>query len=119
MKITIETIPHKEQRYETVGDWYYEENGDLRIKVSELSNWRLSALIAVHELVEVLLCQHRGVDQKTVDEFDMAFKGEGEPGDDPGAPYSYEHCFATGIERMLATGLGVQWKLYEDELNAL
>lgn len=119
MKITIETIPHKEQRYETVGDWYFEENGDLHIKVSQFGDWRSPALVAVHELIEVLICKHHGIDQKAVDEFDMKFKGEGEPGDDPNAPYATEHCFATGIERLLAGALGLKWKIYEEELNEL
>ena len=37
-KIIIESVPHDSHRYETVGDWYREEDGTLRIKVSDMGN---------------------------------------------------------------------------------
>jgi hypothetical protein len=125
MNIHVEIIPHEDQRYETVGDWFYDDNNNLQIRVSKLSDWRRECLIAVHELVEVLKCQYDGVTQKQVDDFDIAYENarkEGdfsEPGDDPSAPYVQQHCLATGIERILAAELGVNWKEYEDELEAL
>lgn len=125
MKILIETIPHEQQRYTTVGDWYYEPDGTLRIKVSTLSDWRREMLVAVHELVEVLTCKLDGVTQEEVDRFDMQFErdrpegNEDEPGDSPTAPYREQHCLATGIERILAARWGVDWAPYEDELAAL
>lgn len=125
MKITIETVPHVEQRYPTVGDWFFKSNGDLTIVVSELGDWRKEALVGVHELVEVLLCKHRGVPQEAVDKFDIQFeqsRPEGnvdEPGDDPQAPYRREHCLATAIERMLAAELDVVWKEYAKQVESL
>ncbi len=125
MRITIETIAHEQQRYQTCGDWYYDEEGNLTIRVSQLSDWRREALIAVHELVEVLLCKHDGVTQESVDIFDKQFEATrapdnfDEPGDDPSAPYVKQHCVATGIERLLAAQLGVNWKEYEKELDRL
>lgn len=125
MKITIETIPHDQHRYSTVGDWYFDDKGDLTIKVSQLSDWRRECLVAVHELVEVLICKHDGVSQESVDSFDKNFEAhrhpdnEDEPGDEPTAPYVKQHCIATGIERLLAANLGVNWKEYEQELNDL
>jgi hypothetical protein len=125
MKIIIETIPHEQHRYTTVGDWFYEPDGTLRIKVSELSDWRREMLIAVHELIEVLACKHDGVTAESVDEFDKNFEAnrapdnEDEPGDEPKAPYVRQHCLATGVERILAAHLGVNWKEYEDELCSL
>jgi hypothetical protein len=122
MKITIETIPHENHRYTTVGDWYYDADGTLQIKVSALSDWRREALIAVHELVEVLLCKQDGITTESVDKFDKEFEAnrhpdnEDEPGDEPTAPYVKQHCMATGIERILAAALGVDWKPYEQEL---
>lgn len=117
MKILIETTPHLKQRYNTVGDWYVE--GDIVcIRVSQIGNWRYEALIAVHELFEFLLCTHDGITQETVDQFDKAYLGD-EPGDDPFAPYRSQHCFATGIERMLAAALDVGWKQYEDVLDRI
>ena len=126
MKIIIETIPHKDHRYPTVGDWYFApEDGSLQIKVSELSDRRYELLIALHELVEVILCQHDGVTAAAVDDFDKKFEAErkpdneDEPGDEPLAPYVDQHCFATGIERLLAARLDVKWKDYEQELTDL
>src|SRR5947209_20472397 len=110
MKILIETIPHEAHRYETCGDWFYADDGTLHIKVSELSDWRREMLVAVHELIEVLTCKNDGVSQDVVDKFDKEYKGDGEPGDDPSAPYVKQHCLATGIERILAQQWEVNWK---------
>lgn len=124
MKIIIETIPHNQHRYPTVGDWFYQEDGTLVIRVSELGDWKREALVAVHELVEVLLCKHQGVSQEAVDQFDLEFEKErsandlSEPGDDPKAPYMRQHCLATSVERMLAAELNVSWKEYEEQLEA-
>lgn len=122
MKITIETIPHDQHRYTTVGDWYYEADGTLTIRVSSLSDWRREMLVAIHELVEVLTCKQDGVTHEVVDKFDKEFEAnrhpenEDEPGDEPNAPYVKQHCLATGIERILAQQWGVNWKEYEQEL---
>lgn len=124
MKITIETIPHSDQAYETVGDWRV-ERGVLKIRVSLLSDWRREVLVAIHELVEFVLCKDARITPEQVDAFDIAFekkrrKGNvDEPGDDPQAPYVRQHCIATGIERILAAELGVNWQEYEKELESL
>lgn len=125
MNINIETIPHEQHRYTTVGDWWFDEQGNLQIRVSDLGDWRKEALIAVHELVEVLMCKHDGVSTESVDAFDKAFEtnraadNEDEPGDEPDAPYVRQHCIATGVERILAAQLGVAWKPYEQQLGDL
>lgn len=125
MNVKIEVIPHDTHRYPTVGDWFYEPDGNLVIRVSKLSDWRREMLIAIHELAEVLLCKNDCVTQAEVDDFDKAFEAkrqpdnDEEPGDDPHAPYVKQHCVATGIERIMAAQLGVCWKEYEEELNAL
>ena len=99
--------------------------GVLHIRVSKLSDPRYELLIALHELVEVTLCKHRSVTEKSVDAFDIAFEkrrklgNDDEPGDDPRAPYRREHFFATSVERLMAAELGVDWRKYEAEINAL
>jgi hypothetical protein len=124
-EIRIKVVPHESQRYSTVGDWLYDSDGILHIKVSRLSDWRREMLIAVHELVEVLTCKNDGVSQAVVDKFDKDFEAarhpdnEDEPGDEPTAPYVKQHCLATGIERILAQQWGVNWKEYEQELSSL
>ena len=120
MKITIETIPHSEQRYPTAGDWMF-DNDHLVIRVSELGDWRYSMAVGIHEAVEALLCRNDGVDGRDVDAFDFAYQElhHMEPGDDPTAPYHRQHCFATAVERMLIAALGVSWAEYEAAVEAL
>jgi hypothetical protein len=76
-------------------------------------------LVIIHELVEYVLCWCVGIKPETVDKFDMEFKGNGEPGDSPNAPYHKQHCIATGVERILAAFLGVSWRDYERKINSL
>lgn len=125
MKVIIEAIDHKDQRYPTVGDWQFDGDGNLNIKVSKLNDWRHEMLVAVHELYEAVLCEHAGITQEMVDKFDMDYEANrpsgdtSEPGDDPRAPYRMPHYRATNVERQLADALDVDWKQYEDELNDL
>ena len=127
MKITIDTIPHDRQRYPTVGDWIVsKDQKEIRIFVSDMRNWKYELLVGIHELAEVLLCLDRDIPQDMVDKFDKEYEHRRsdvdnftEPGDDSHAPYRKEHFFATNIERLLAAELRVDWKLYEDTVNAL
>lgn len=125
-EISIKFIPHDQARYPTVGDWFFEDDGKkLVIAVSKMEDERHQQLVAVHELIEVLLCRLNGVTQESVDAFDMAYENarqpgdESEPGDDPQAPYKMEHSLATSTERMLSATMGVDWKTYEDAILAL
>jgi len=124
MKIVIKTIAHSRQRYPTVGD-LYTQKGVLYITVSKMTDWRYELLVAVHELVEVSLCKHRGIKQAEVDAFDIAFEknrlpgNTDEPGSDPDAPYQREHWFATNLESLLAAELDVNWFKYEKAVNSL
>jgi hypothetical protein len=129
MDIEIKTIAAAKQRYETVGDWYdvtkaYPTIGDepdhrTVIVVSKFPDEKHEFLIALHEMVEMYLCHARGITVKMVDEFDFGWKGDGEPGDDPAAPYCREHQFASVIERMMAHELGVDWEEYEKQIEAV
>lgn len=123
MKIVIETIPHSQHRYETVGDWWTDEDGTLQIRVSDLGDEKAEQLVAIHELVELLLCKARGVSEQAVDAFDKAFEedradgDDSEPGDAVDAPYRDEHCFATAVERMVCAAMGVAWDTYEEMIE--
>lgn len=149
MHILIETIPHSEQRYPTVGDWYFRnheclpsdgefETDPLVVRVSELGDWREELCVAVHELVEVAIAKHRGVKVQDVDHFDMVYEADrnskiesarndehkrllliDEPGDDPKCPIKREHSIATGVERILAAELEVDWMIYEKKVESL
>lgn len=124
MKIVIDTIPHKEQRYETVGDWWWEKD-TLQIRVSEIGDWRKEMSIAYHEMREALLCKHLGITQEEVDAFDIDYENKrkegdvSEPGNDPKAPYFLPHQYATRDERLLIADFGIDWKEYDDNVNSL
>ena len=116
--IQTETIPAKDMRYETAGDWYYDYHDRLQIRVAQLDDRAMEACIAVHEVVEALICASMGVTQEAVDRFDEAHPG-GEPGDDITAPYYKAHQIASGIERILAEALGVDWEQYGEKVDNL
>ena len=129
MNITIKTIPHQEQHYDTVGDWWFDEEGDLQIRVSRtpgklppVNDWKYEALVAFHELAEAILCKDRGVSAAEVDAFDNSFIPSAmidEAGDRSDCPYRREHFFATTVERLLAAELGVDWNDYAEAVNEL
>lgn len=125
LKIGIRTIPHSSQEYDTVGNWFEDEDKMTHILVSDMSDWRYELLVAVHELVEQALCKARGISEESVTKFDKEFEAsrqegdESEPGDNWAAPYQKEHVFATNIERLLAAELGVDWQPYDDTVLSL
>ena len=125
LQITIQTIPHKSQRYDTCGDWLLLDHDHILITVSDLGNWKEEALVAVHEAIEALLCKDREISEDIVNKFDLDFEANrptgnvDEPGDAQGAPYRKEHFFATTIERLLARELNVDWTKYEEKINSL
>ena len=122
--VAIGTIAHAEQRYDTCGDWETQD-GALAVSVSEVGDWRMQMCVAVHELIEALICVHRGVSQGCVDAFDIAYEKQrpegdfSEPGDCVAAPYYAEHQVASAVERLLARELGVDWAEYEARLRSL
>ena len=125
-KIVIEVIPHKEQRYNSSGDWFYDDKNVLQIRVSQMGDWKKEMLVAIHEFSEVILCEAKGITQEEVDDFDFDYEDQrakgnercqGEPGDAPKSPYGHQHCFATSIERMMCAALGISWDSYEKTVN--
>lgn len=126
LNISIVTIPHKQQRYPTVGDWIIDyEKKSHTIFISDLNNWRYEFCVAVHELVELFYCMHSGIRQESVDIWDMTYEktrkvgDNSEPGNDPKAPYHTQHKFATFVERAVAFVLGVNWETYEKVIDTL
>ena len=71
-KFLLQTIPHKLQRYDTVGDWI--PGSPAKITVSQMGNDDYEFLVMVHELVEFYLCQKRGIGDKEVSAFDIKFE---------------------------------------------
>lgn len=122
MRIVIETIPHDQQRYDTVGDWKF-IGDDLIIKVSRFYPNTLFSdfefLIGIHELIEAILCKAHGIKEEEVDYFDMSHEDHPDPGSLIDAPYYRQHLIATIIERILASELGINWDDYEKAIDNL
>ena len=126
MIIDVKVIPHNQQRYETVGDWYFnKDNNRLTIRVSAMRNKKYEFLVAMHEQIEAMLCIERGICEKEITLFDMKFEADrqpgdtSEPGDSPLAPYRREHFFATSLERLMAAELEVDWSKYDEAVYSL
>lgn len=111
--VSIETVTTKSMRYRTVGDWFFTEPGVLKIQVADTGNWIYNMLVAIHELIEVCLCAHKGIEQKSVDAFDMAHEDDEDPGSHPKAPYHDQHMIALSVEMMLSVAFGIKWRPYE------
>lgn len=125
-RIVIDFIPHNDQRYSTLGDYFFDENGVLNIRVSDTGNEYYNELVAIHELIEEMVTRHRGIDEPMIMDFDKDFEEERElglhtngeePGFDNRSPYRDEHTVAEGIEMMLCGILGESWVDYNEKLN--
>lgn len=125
--ITITTVPHDQQRYETVGDWLT-VGKDLVIRVSDMGRPDYEFCVGLHELIEAYLCKRAGITDEAVTAFDVQFekdraaglhRSDEEPGDHPDAPYRLQHQFATKIEKLLAAQLGLDWSEYEGAIASL
>ena len=128
MRIVIESIPHDQQRYPTVGDWKIEPDGTWHILVSEMKDWRHIFLVGRHELDEMAMCIHDDVSEQEITDFDIQFEKEREqglhtveeePGDSPKAPYRKQHFKATNNERDMSIPLQVDFYEYDKEVMSL
>lgn len=126
MNITATIVQRDQHRPEVDGvDWFWDESGNLVVKVSPIGDWRDEFLLMVHEIIEAGICKHLGVSQQAVDAFDKAYDDAhpDEPdlnaGDDPLAPYDRAHTMATACERAIAFALDVQWGEYDKRLASL
>jgi hypothetical protein len=133
MKINIEMIPHQLHRYSTVGDWWVDKEGTLRIRVSDMGNEQYSALVALHELVEVLVesikhgslaVPHWLVVQ--TDKFDEEYEAKrskkdtsSEPGYQPDCPVYEGHMLASAVEHLAAMLLHIDYNAYQKAIADL
>lgn len=126
--IVIKTIPKSEHRYPTVGDYWRDPDGTLQIRVSEMGNKDYEALVALHELIEIILTEKKGIKEPDIMAFDVQFEKEreeglhgedDEPGEAPNSPYRKEHVLAECLERVVANELGVIWDEYGKTVMSL
>lgn len=117
LNINIKTIPDKDQRYDTVGD-YWKKDGVDEIKVSSMSNRQYEFLVAIHEMVEQFLCENAGITDEEITKFDVEYEAkrkngdQSEPGEDPLAPYHRQHMFAEKLEKLMAEECKIDWADY-------
>ena len=123
LNFNIKTIPHADQRYPTVGD-YFQKNGMVFFRISEMLDERYEWFVLIHELTEYFLCKIAKISLQDIDAFDTRFikspcPFHSEPGDCPDAPYFHQHQAATMVEHICAILFGVSWKDYEEEVTKL
>jgi hypothetical protein len=133
--VDFRVIPTNQQRYPTAGDWWFDSHGS-HFRVSKLPKRRYEWLVFIHEFTEAELCRLSGVSEARVDAFDIAYEERrsgksvaipgktdnillSEPGDDPAAPYHYQHLIASAVERVAAVLLFVNWRAYNEAVDAL
>src|SRR5438876_1169926 len=117
--IEVQEISHEQQRYNTAGDWQFDSRGKLIVKISDTGSRESNILIAIHEIIEAILCKKEGISQEIVDKWDLSHQKSEEPGMLRGCPYFMQHVYADVIERMLARYLEVKWKEHEVRVNSL
>lgn len=127
-RIVIEIIPHAEQRYPTLGDYWIDDDGNWQIRVSDIPDLRSQIGIALHELFEMGAVVHKGIPIEAIDAFDMMFEKEreegkhpedAEPGYDRRAPYWSDHFNAEMIERHFCTHTGLIWNQHESNCESV
>jgi hypothetical protein len=140
-QLLFKVIPHKAQRYETVGDYLDLAPGANSIaplrtvfSASRMRPIKYSYLVLAHEFIEWLICRLTGVKMKAIDKFDMSYeaareRGDAktpcgctwrpEPGDDIHCPYYSAHQTATMCEKAIAREIGVTWDEYSTVVENL
>lgn len=135
MKFRFEIVAHRNQRYDTVGD-YYQRKGVWWFKVSRMKDKRYVWLVFIHEFIEWSLCRLWGIKSREIDRYDIAYEKareqqkdpstapcgcriKDEPGDDIHAPYHQAHAIASQCERLIAKALEVDWIKYDETVAKL
>lgn len=128
MNIHSLSIPNEEIKSRhgfTGADWWFDDNGDLQVRVANELNWREQMALMTHEIAEAIMCKHLGVTVQQVDDYDAKFErehpGDGTTnvGDISDCPYRVPHNAATAMERVLTTVLDLPWQDYDDRLSKL
>jgi hypothetical protein len=106
MKIVLEVIPHEKQRLGEPGDWFFDKQGDLQVRVSDSGDWRFNFLVARHEMDEAILCKYNGITTEVVD-YDQKINS----GSDKNDPDSYSGYPGSPIQRFHNDALAAEWQM--------
>jgi hypothetical protein len=113
--INIRFIPQKEQRYDTLGD-YWETDDSIEFRVTETNNPNWNMFILVHELWEDHRNRMLGIKEEDVTEFDVSHPELDIPGNCVDAPYHKTHMEADAIERMCVVMAGEDFEIYDNKI---
>lgn len=100
-KVNIEFIPHKNQRYETSGDYWIDDDDTIQFRISIFENPFYALYILIHEIAEFWRVMRKGISVKDIDKFDMDHPELDDPGMSMEAPYHDEHMRSITIERIM------------------
>ena len=113
--IIVNTIPHKKQRYDTVGDWPSPVSGIQHFFISSMKKRAYEVAVFTHELIEEEWCTENNITPQIVDDWDMLYTGKytDDPGADPKCPYHKGHMLGLKAERFVIEKVfNLSWKEY-------
>jgi hypothetical protein len=123
MEIHIKTIPDSMMRLPGgVGDYWYDREGVLQVRVVDMQNEFYEKMVVIHELIEESLTKKRGLSEPDIQAFDEYYEQrramglvpeDSEPGFDENAPYVREHTLATSVEMQMCAMAGISWSEYD------
>ncbi len=109
-----------EQGISTWGDYFIKDN-ILNFQIVEHKTDLYSKFTLIHELIEQILLEVKGVNIDDIDKFDFEFEKDSErtskyfePGDDPNCPYKVEHDYADSVLKEICNRLNIN---FEDYIN--
>ena len=116
-KFEISAIDNNEQAYNTVGDYGETKPGHWWIKTSKFSSQIYELALAVHEMIELVLCLKAGITDEDILAFDKAHPEDDNPGQLKDAPYHKQHMIAEQIENLIIVMCGGSLPDYWEECD--
>jgi len=122
---TIESIHLCDQRYETLGDYYYDKDNIRNFKISKTGNDLYDDLIFIHEFIEEVLTRNKGITEEEIMKFDLKVEEdiengklpiETEPGDLIDSPYRLQHKIAENVEKLILEHLDIDFDEYNTNI---
>lgn len=123
MEIHIKTIPNDKMRIMGgVGDYWYDNEGVLQVRVVDMQNEFYEKMVVIHELIEEAITKKKGLLEPDIQAFDEYYEKrremglvpeDSEPGFDKSAPYVMEHTLATAVEMQMCALSGESWADYD------
>ena len=110
-------------RNNDVGDYFQDAEGVWHIRSFPMKNHLHEQLIFVHEFIELLLVEHRGISQDAIDAYDALHNLESnnlilaDPALNLDCPYRDEHKTALEIEKIMAIELDIDYAEYTEVIS--